>query len=134
MRRSARLFLLSLMLPALLLPAIAFADGAPPPALPAGTDRVIAREKAQLLREPDVTRVGFYEMIVTRAGEIVSVSVLLSSGEPALDQRVLDMLKGGHVKRLPKNSPPLVALVLPVAFRKHGEIAGAKKPDGPAPP
>ncbi|MCF3946726.1 energy transducer TonB [Acidiphilium sp. AL] len=121
----------------LLLPALALADGAPPPALSAAARQAIARQAAQLLREPGVTRVGFYEMIVNRAGAIVAVSVARSSGNTALDRKILAQLQKGHVRQLPKNSPPMVAFVLPVAFKKNGQVTGAvankklNKPDQP---
>lgn len=115
----------------LLFPALAVAGGASPTLSPA-TQQAIARQASRLLREPGVVRVGFYEMIVNRAGDILAVSVARSSGKPSLDRKVLAELREGHVRQLPKNSPPTVAFVLPVAFKKNGQMTGAiptKKPD-----
>ena len=117
MRHSARWIMIGL-----LLPAIALANGGSVPTLSAAAQQAIARQAATLLREPGVTRVGFYEMIVNHAGTIVAVSVVRSSGNTALDRKVLGELRKGRVRQLPKNSPSTVAFVLPVEFKKNGQV------------
>ena len=105
-------------------PAIAAAnETAAAPPLSAAARQEIAQQTQKLLGQPGVTRVGFYELIVNRQGDIVAVAVARSSGNPGLDNKVLSELRLGHVRQLPANSPPTVAFILPVEFKKNGSFA-----------
>ncbi|MGC9270124.1 energy transducer TonB family protein [Acidiphilium sp.] len=106
--------------------AIAMPTGraAPPGAHPidAATQAAIARQVPLLLARHGVRYVGFYGFIVDRAGHVLNAWVVRPSGRASLDRLALAAIRRAVLKRRPAGAPASIQFVVPIEFRKNGDI------------